>query len=79
METKENMLDELIKQSTLNLRHMTEERSNNKFAYVTYHDIRKIDGLKEDTVIAIKAPTDTRLEVPDPQEVMLGHSLLPCY
>ena len=35
-------------------------------AYVTYQDIRKISGLKDQTVIVVKAPPETRLEVPDP-------------
>ncbi|OWF38896.1 Transcription factor E2F3 [Mizuhopecten yessoensis] len=37
-------------------------------AYVTYQDIRNIDTLDEQTVIAIKAPPETRLEVPDPDQ-----------
>lgn len=38
-------------------------------AYVTYQDIQKISGLKDQTVIVVKAPPETRLEVPDPVEV----------
>lgn len=38
-------------------------------AYATYQDIRKISGLKDQTVIVVKAPPETRLEVPDPIEV----------
>lgn len=38
-------------------------------AYVTYQDIRKISGLKDQTVIVVKAPPETRLEVPDSIEV----------
>ena len=38
-------------------------------AYVTYQDIRSIRSFDEKTVVAIKAPPETRLEVPDPQEV----------
>lgn len=38
-------------------------------AYVTYQDIRKISGLKDQTVIVVRAPPETRLEVPDPVEV----------
>lgn len=38
------------------------------YAYVTYQDIRSIRSLDEQTVIAIKAPPETRLEVPDPGE-----------
>ncbi|KAL3891671.1 hypothetical protein ACJMK2_003923 [Sinanodonta woodiana] len=37
-------------------------------AYVTYQDIRNIKSLDEQTVIAIKAPPETRLEVPDPDK-----------
>ena len=40
-------------------------------AYVTYQDIRGIQSFDEETVIAVKAPPETRLEVPDPSEV--GH------
>ncbi|GAB0183878.1 transcription factor E2F3 [Grus japonensis] len=42
-------------------------------AYVTYQDIRKISGLKDQTVIVVKAPPETRLEVPDPVESALIH------
>ena len=42
-------------------------------AYVTYQDIRKISGLKDQTVIVVKAPPETRLEVPDPLEVRRRH------
>ena len=38
-------------------------------AYVTYQDIRGIESFEEQTVIAIKAPPETRLEVPDPTDV----------
>lgn len=40
------------------------------YAYVTYQDIRRIKSLKDQTVIAVKAPSETKLEVPDPKEVM---------
>ncbi|KAI4552625.1 hypothetical protein MJG53_017588 [Ovis ammon polii x Ovis aries] len=42
-------------------------------AYVTYQDIRKISGLKDQTVIVVKAPPETRLEVPDPIESLQIH------
>lgn len=38
-------------------------------AYVTYQDIRAVSNFKEQTVIAVKAPPQTRLEVPDSSEV----------
>ena len=42
------------------------------YAYVTYRDIRDVKHFKNRTVIAIKAPPETRLEVPDPKEVTTG-------
>lgn len=38
-------------------------------AYVTYQDLRQDHSLKDQTVIVIRAPPETKLEVPDPQEV----------
>ena len=38
-------------------------------AYVTQSDLQNIPSLAGQTVIAIKAPPETRLEVPDPSEV----------
>lgn len=37
--------------------------------YVTYQDIRSIGSLQDQTVIAVKAPADTKLEVPDTEGV----------
>lgn len=42
------------------------------FAYLTYEDIQTIPSLKEQTVIVIKAPAETKLEVPHPEEVCLN-------
>ncbi|XP_046546003.1 transcription factor E2F3-like [Haliotis rubra] len=68
LEAKENMLDDLIANSTRQLKNMTEDADNARLAYVTYQDIRNLRSLDEQTVIAIKAPPETRLEVPDPQQ-----------
>ncbi len=69
LEAKENRLDEMIRQCTSQLRVLTEDPENSRLAYVNYHDIRSIKSLEEQTVIAIKAPPETRLEVPDPNQV----------
>ncbi|XP_013413632.1 transcription factor E2F6 [Lingula anatina] len=68
LEAKENLLDELIKASTLQLKHLTEDREISRLAYVTYQDIRGVESFKDQTVVAIKAPPQTRLEVPDPAQ-----------
>ncbi|XP_051949259.1 transcription factor E2F3-like isoform X1 [Xyrauchen texanus] len=70
---EERRLDELIQTCTRNVQQMTEEIHNQKYAYVTYQDIRRIKSLKDQTVIAVKAPSETKLEVPDPKESLQVH------
>uniref|UniRef100_A0A8C3FX07 E2F transcription factor 2 n=1 Tax=Chrysemys picta bellii TaxID=8478 RepID=A0A8C3FX07_CHRPI len=65
----ERTLDERIQDCTLQLKHLTEDETNQRYpswgAYVTYQDIRAISNFQEQTVIAVKAPPETKLEVPD--------------
>uniref|UniRef100_A0A8C3SK04 E2F transcription factor 2 n=1 Tax=Chelydra serpentina TaxID=8475 RepID=A0A8C3SK04_CHESE len=68
----ERTLDERIQDCTLQLKHLTEDSVASialipppTLAYVTYQDIRAISNFQEQTVIAVKAPPETKLEVPD--------------
>lgn len=70
---EEKKLDEMIQSCTLDLKLLTEDSENQRLAYVTYQDIQKISGLKDQTVIVVKAPPETRLEVPDPVESLQIH------
>ncbi|CAN2390880.1 negative regulation of fat cell proliferation [Pristimantis euphronides] len=76
---EEKKLDDLIQSCTLDLKLLTEDTENQRYpfhftlAYVTYQDIRKISGLKDQTVIVVRAPPETRLEVPDPVESLQIH------
>ncbi|XP_022606283.1 transcription factor E2F2 [Seriola dumerili] len=65
LERAERSLDELIHSSTTQLKQLTEYKDNQRFGYVTYQDIRSIGSLRDQTVIAVKAPAETKLEVPD--------------
>ncbi|KAM9341669.1 transcription factor E2F2 [Symphorus nematophorus] len=72
LERVEKSLDELIHSSTAQLKQLTEYEDNQRYplhaavlGYVTYQDIRSISSLRDQTVIAVKAPADTKLEVPD--------------
>uniref|UniRef100_A0A672PVG1 Transcription factor E2F2-like n=1 Tax=Sinocyclocheilus grahami TaxID=75366 RepID=A0A672PVG1_SINGR len=56
LDRQEKALDDLIQSSSTWLR------------YVTYQDIRTISSLKDQTVIAVKAPSETKLEVPEASE-----------
>ncbi|XP_035751238.1 transcription factor E2F6 isoform X4 [Egretta garzetta] len=64
----EEALDELIKDCAHQLFELTDDKENAKLAYVTYQDIRSIQAFQEQMVIAIKAPEETRLEIPIPKE-----------
>jgi hypothetical protein len=52
------------------LRDMADNDENQKLGFVTYDDIRRLPKLKNETIIAIKAPPGTRLRVPDPDDGM---------
>ncbi|XP_010212797.1 PREDICTED: transcription factor E2F2 [Tinamus guttatus] len=64
----ERTLDRLLQDCALQLKQLTEDEANQRLAYVTYQDLRAIGTFEEQTVIAVKAPPETRLEVPDLQE-----------
>ncbi len=40
-------------------------------AYLTHLDVRSIGCFSEDTLLAVKAPYGSTLEVPDPDEVSI--------
>ncbi|MBN3326587.1 E2F6 factor, partial [Atractosteus spatula] len=74
----EEALDELIKDCAHQLFELTDHKENARYpfvsflvgghAYVTHRDIRQIHAFQEQVVIAIKAPEETKLEVPMPKE-----------
>ncbi|XP_069462061.1 transcription factor E2F6 [Ambystoma mexicanum] len=64
----EEALDELIKDCAQQLFQLTDEKENAQLAYVTYQDIHAIQAFNEQVVIAVKAPEETKLEVPAPKE-----------
>ncbi|KAM7395922.1 hypothetical protein PAMA_007274 [Pampus argenteus] len=64
----EDTLDGLIKSCAHQLFDMTDNTENSASAYVTHEDIRRIGAFEEQTVIVVKAPEETKLEVPPPKE-----------
>nr|XP_040020291.1 transcription factor E2F3-like isoform X1 [Gasterosteus aculeatus aculeatus] len=73
MGEEEQRLEQLIQGCSLDMRRMSELQSNQKYAYVTYQDIKQLGNLRDQTVIVVKAPTDTKLEVADPDENLSIH------
>lgn len=63
----EHELDQHIACASHDLLGIT-EHTDRRHAYVTYRDLRSIASLADQTVIAVKAPPETRLEVPDPRK-----------
>ncbi|XP_068587403.1 transcription factor E2F3 [Cebidichthys violaceus] len=70
---EERRLDELIHSCTKQVHQLCENQNTLRFAYLTYEDVQRIPSLKEQTVIVIKAPAETKLEVPHPEESLQVH------
>ncbi|XP_040910143.1 transcription factor E2F3 [Toxotes jaculatrix] len=70
---QERKLDELIESCTRQVHQMCGDHHSQRFAYLTYEDVKRIPSLKEQTVIVIKAPAETKLEVPHPEESLQVH------
>lgn len=67
---EESQLDVQIATLQERLRELASGEQCAAYAYVTHNDIKSIPELRGDTLIAIKAPPGTELEVPDPDEGM---------
>ncbi|KAM0853971.1 hypothetical protein ACQ4PT_050723 [Festuca glaucescens] len=65
---QEQELDESISEMQEKGKELTEEESNQRWLYLTEDDIKGLPCFKNKTLIAIKAPHGTMLEVPDPDE-----------
>ncbi|XP_049606688.1 transcription factor E2F3 [Syngnathus scovelli] len=70
---EEKKLDELIESCTVDLHVMCADEESSKFAYVTYEDIQTIPTLSEQTLLVIKGPEDTILNVTHPKESFQVH------
>ncbi|CAI5731850.1 unnamed protein product [Peronospora destructor] len=67
--------DQHIKMVSQSIRRLYEEEAFDKdsldnFCYVTHDDMRREESFADQSVMAIKAPPGTTLEVPDPDEGM---------
>ncbi|XP_051217042.1 transcription factor E2FA [Lolium perenne] len=65
---QEQALDERISDMRGKLRGLTEDENSQRWLYVTEDDIKGLPCFQNETLIAIKAPHGTTLEVPDPDE-----------
>lgn len=70
LQLQEQRMDTIIKNAQLQLRMLTADSDNKRLAYVTYRDIRTVTEFEDQTIVAIKAPPETKLEVPHPDEAL---------
>nr|QYW07149.1 transcription factor E2FA [Dimocarpus longan] len=67
---EEHRLDDQIREMQDRLRDLSENENNQKWLFVSEEDIKNIPCFQNETLIAIKAPHGTTLEVPDPDEAV---------
>ncbi|KAL1331878.1 hypothetical protein AAHE18_12G219200 [Arachis hypogaea] len=67
---EEHRLDDRIREMQERLRSLSEDENKQKFLFVTEEDIKAVPCFQNETLIAIKAPHGTTLEVPDPEEAV---------
>ncbi|MCO5570962.1 hypothetical protein L7F22_024692 [Adiantum nelumboides] len=70
MYTEERLVDSRIKEVREALKIMSDDATSKQWLYVTEDDIKSLPCFQNETLIAIKAPHGTTLEVPDPNEAM---------
>lgn len=67
---EEQRLDEQIREMQERLRDLSEDDNNKRLLFITEDDIKALPCFQNETLIAIKAPHGTTLEVPDPDEAV---------
>ncbi|KAE9621734.1 hypothetical protein Lal_00032809 [Lupinus albus] len=67
---EECRLDGQISEMQERLRSLSEDENKKKFFFVTEDDIKSLPCFQNETLIAIKAPHGTTLEVPEPEEAV---------
>ncbi|XP_018594260.1 transcription factor E2F4 isoform X1 [Scleropages formosus] len=70
LDRREHELDQQRVWVQQSIKNVTDDTQNSRLAYVTHEDI--CSCFKGDTLLAIRAPSGTQLEVPIPEAVMNG-------
>ncbi|XP_015251147.1 PREDICTED: transcription factor E2F6-like [Cyprinodon variegatus] len=64
----EETLDSLIRISAQQLFDLTDDPENSALAYVTHQDLQRLKTFQNQTLMVVKAPEETKLEIPAPTE-----------
>lgn len=70
LNVEEHRLNDRIREMQEKLTSLSEDVNNQKWLFVTEEDIKNLPCFQNETLIAIKAPHGTTLEVPDPDEAV---------
>jgi transcription factor E2F3 len=66
---EENKIDSWMENIKLQFEKLTENNEFKDYGYVTFDDIKALTLDEDINLIAIKAPTGTSLEIPDPEQI----------
>ncbi|CAA0277184.1 unnamed protein product [Arabidopsis thaliana] len=69
MQSEESRLDDLIRERQEALRSLEEDDYCRRYMFMTEEDITSLPRFQNQTLLAIKAPTASYIEVPDPDEM----------
>ncbi|CAH2035958.1 unnamed protein product [Thlaspi arvense] len=69
MQSEESRLDELIRERQEALRSLEEDEYCRRYMFMTEEDITSLPRFQNQTLLAIKAPIASYIEVPDPDEM----------
>jgi len=68
LDKQENQLDEHRANIEQSLKALIEIRSNAQLAYITHNDVQSLPYFKDQTLIAVKAPSKAQLVVPEQEK-----------
>ncbi len=63
---QEGVMDDYISRMNVMIHQLVNAPAHPHLCYVTHSDIRSLPLFRDDTLIAVKAPTGTKVEIPDP-------------
>jgi transcription factor E2F3 len=70
------MVDTFIKELQIELQQMAKDPAYEQLAYLTFNDIATLNSDAKDTLIAVKAPLGSKIEMPDPDQLFQYFSSL---
>lgn len=70
---EEQEVDQALLDAKKNFEDITENQDFKDYGYVSFDDIRSLTNGNDINLIAVKAPSGTSLDIPDPDQICLLH------